>query len=80
MYMAFVIHEDDEDHVSFYTRTDEGKVYVFTEYIQRGDSAKLNYFINQYMFPKNKCQFYHKIRLLKRITEKKALKKRNSRI
>jgi len=52
MYMAFVIHEDDEDHVSFYTRTDEGKVYVFTEYIQRGDSVKLNYFINQYMFPK----------------------------
>jgi len=52
MYMAFVIHEDDEDHVSFYTRTDEGQVSVFTEYIQRGDSAKLNYFINQYMFPK----------------------------
>ena len=52
MYMAFVIHEDDEDHVSFYTRTDEGKVYVFTEYIQRGDSNKLNYFINLYMFRK----------------------------
>ena len=56
MYMAFVIHEDDEDHVSFYTRTDEGKVCVFTEYIQRGDSKKLNYFINQYMFPKKQNQ------------------------
>ena len=52
MYMAFVIHENDEDHVSFYTRTDEGKVYVSMEYIQRGDSNTLNYFINQYMFPK----------------------------
>ena len=52
MYMAFVIHEDDEDQVSFYTRTDEGTVYVSTEYIQRGNSDKLNYFINKYMFPK----------------------------
>ena len=52
MYMAFVIHENDEDRVSFYTRTDEGKVYVSMEYIQRGDSNTLNYFINQYMFPK----------------------------
>jgi len=52
MYMAFVIHEDDEDHVSFYTRTDEGKVYVSTEHIQRGDSNTLNYFINQHMFLK----------------------------
>jgi hypothetical protein len=50
--MAFVIHEDDEDHVYFYTRTDVGKVSVSMEYIQRGDSNKLNYFINQYMFPK----------------------------
>jgi len=50
--MAFVIHENDEDRVSFYTRTDEGKVYVSMEYIQRGDSNTLNYFINQYMFPK----------------------------
>ena len=63
MYMAFVIHEDDEDHVSFYTRTDEGKVYVFTEYIQRGDSDKLNYFINQYMFPKKQFIICHKIML-----------------
>ena len=52
MYMAFVIHEDDEDYVSFYTRTNEGKIYVSTEYIQRGNSTKLNYFINLYMFPK----------------------------
>ena len=52
MYMAFVIHENDEDRVSFYTRTDEGKVYVSMEYIQRGDTKTLNYFINQYMFPK----------------------------
>ena len=54
MYMAFVIHENDEDHVSFYTRTDEGKVDVSMEYIQLGDSNALNYFINQYMFPKKK--------------------------
>ena len=52
MYMAFVIHEDDEDHVSFYTRTYEGQVHVSTEHIQRGDSNTLNYFINQYMVPK----------------------------
>ena len=52
MYMAFVIHEEDEDYVSFYTRTNEGKIYVSTEYIQRGNSTKLNYFINLYMFPK----------------------------
>ena len=44
MYMAFIIHEDDEDRVSFYTRTDEGKIYVSTEYIQRGNSTNLNYF------------------------------------
>jgi len=50
--MAFVIHEDNEDHVSFYTKTDEGKVYISTEYIQRGDSYKLNYLIKQYMFSK----------------------------
>ena len=42
MYMAIVIHEDYEDQVSFYTRTDEGTVYVSTEYIQRGNSDKLN--------------------------------------
>uniref|UniRef100_A0A6C0EPS0 Uncharacterized protein n=1 Tax=viral metagenome TaxID=1070528 RepID=A0A6C0EPS0_9ZZZZ len=52
MYMAFVIHQDDEDHVSFYTRIDEEEVYVSTEHIQRGDSNTLNYFINQYMFSK----------------------------
>jgi hypothetical protein len=52
MYMAFVIHQDDEDHVSFYTRIDEEEVYVSTEHIQRGDSNTLNYFISQYMFPK----------------------------
>ena len=74
MYMAFVIHEDDEDYVSFYTRTDEGRVYVFTEYIQRGDSDKLTYFINQYMFPKKQMSFFSQ----NTITEKKALKKRNS--
>ena len=50
--MAFVIHQDDEDHVSFYTRIDEEEVYVSTEHIQRGDSNTLNYFINQYMFSK----------------------------
>ena len=31
MYMAFVIHEDDEDHVSFYTRTDEGTSIMFLQ-------------------------------------------------
>jgi len=62
MYMAFVIHQDDEDHVSFYTRIDEEEVYVSTEHIQRGDSNTLNYFISQYMFPK--ITVCHKIKLL----------------
>jgi len=74
MYMAFVIHEDDEDYVSFYTRTDEGMVYVYTEYIQRGDSSKLKFFVNKYMFPKKQMSFFSQ----NTITEKKALKKRNS--
>jgi len=72
--MAFIIHEDDEDRVSFYTRTDEGKIYVSTEYIQRGNSTKLNYFINLYMFPKKQIP----ILLQNKVTEKKALKKKNS--
>jgi hypothetical protein len=72
--MAFVIHEDDEDYVSFYTRTDEGTIYVYTEYIQRGDSGKLQFFINRYMFPKKQMSIFSQ----NTITEKKALKKRNS--
>ena len=79
MYMAFVIHEDDEDYVSFYTRTNEGKIYVSTEYIQRGNSTKLNYFINLYMFPKQMSVLSQNKVTERGITEKKALKKRNSR-
>ena len=75
MYMAFVIHEDDEDHVSFYTRTYEGQVHVSTEHIQRGDSNTLNYFINQHMFLKMAVLSQKKVL---DITEKKALKKGNS--
>jgi len=50
--MAFVIHEDGEDHVSFYTKNNNGELFIITEYIRRGDSDKLTYCINQYMFPK----------------------------
>ena len=73
MYMAFVIHEDDEDHVSFYTRTDEGKVSVSTEYVQRGDLNKLNYFINQYMVPKKQMIDLSQ----NNVIETEQLKKRN---
>jgi len=63
--MAFVINEDNEDRVSFYTRNDVGKVCL-TEYIQRGDSDKLNYLIKQYMFPKKQMQLLSQNKLLKK--------------
>ena len=52
MYMAFVIHEDNEDRVSFYVRGDDGQYKIFTEYVARGDSDALSYYIGCYMFGK----------------------------
>ena len=49
MYMAFVIHEDNEDRVSFYVRGDGGQYKIFTEYVVRGDSNALFYYIKYYM-------------------------------
>jgi len=48
--MAFVIHEDNEDRVSFYVRGDDGQYKIFTEYVVRGDSGALSYYIKYYMF------------------------------
>ena len=50
MYMAFIIHEDNEDLVSFYTKEDNGNYSVFYKHITRGDTPTLNYYISQYMF------------------------------
>ncbi len=50
MYMAFVIHEDNEDRVSFYVRGEDGQYKIFTEYVARGDSGALSYYIRCYMF------------------------------
>ncbi len=50
MYMAFVIHEDNEDRVSFYVRGNDGQYKIFTEYVARGDSGALSYYIKYYMF------------------------------
>ncbi len=57
MYMAFVIHDDNEDLVSFYVRESTGKYKIYHEYIIRGDTYTLNYYINCYMFEKNKKQY-----------------------
>ena len=56
MYMAFVIHEENEDLVSFYVRENNGEYKIYTEYIIRGDTFMLNYYINLYMFEKKKNQ------------------------
>ena len=56
MYMAFVIHEENEDLVSFYVRENNGEYKFYTEYIIRGDTFMLNYYINLYMFEKKKNQ------------------------
>jgi len=50
--MAFVIHEDNEDLVSFYVRESTGKYKIYYEYIIRGETNTLNYYINCYMFEK----------------------------
>jgi len=81
MYMAFVIHEDDEDQVSFYTRNKAGEIYRITEYIQRGDARKLSYFIHKYMFPKKSARILTMQNCksnsnLKKGTEKKELTKK----
>ncbi len=54
MYMAFVIHDDNEDLVSFYVRESTGNYKIYHEYIIRGDTYTLNYYINCYMFEKKK--------------------------
>jgi len=54
MYMAFVIHEDNEDRVSFYVRGNNGQYKIFTEYVARGDSDALSYYIKYYMFGERK--------------------------
>jgi len=62
--MAFIYDETEEnndyndyheDKVVFYTRTNDKKVVPVIQYIKRGDSEKLQYYANLYMFPK-KCE------------------------
>ncbi len=53
MYMAFVIHEDDEDIVSFYIKKDNQERYIVSEYVKRGNKTQLVYFVNKYMFSKD---------------------------
>ena len=78
MYMAFVIHEKDEDLVSFYTKDNDGKHIIYNEYIHRGDTSSLNFYIKQYMFH-NKKERTHYTNMYNEInTEKKALKKEYS--
>ena len=50
MYLAFIIHEDNEDLVSFHTKESNGDYRVFYEHIIRGDTTMQNYYISQYMF------------------------------
>ncbi len=56
MYMAFVIHEENEDLVSFYVRESNGEYKIYSEYITRGDTYMLNYYIKCYMFEKKENQ------------------------
>jgi len=48
--MAFVIFEDYVDSVAFYTKNADGDVFIITEYIERGDTVKLNNSIQRHMF------------------------------
>jgi len=54
--MAFVIHEENEDLVSFYVRESNGEYKIYSEYITRGDTYMLNYYIKCYMFEKKENQ------------------------
>ena len=54
MYMAFIIHEDNEYLVSFHTKESNGNYRVFYEHITRGDTPTLNHYISQYMFQRKK--------------------------
>ena len=56
MYMAFVIHEENEDLVSFYVRKSNGEYKIYSEYITRGDTSMLNSYIKCYMFEKKENQ------------------------
>ena len=54
MYMAFIINEKDEDLVSFYTKDENGLYKIYYERIERGNTSKLSYYINKYMFQRKK--------------------------
>jgi len=48
--MAFVIRQDNEDRVVFYSKKINQPVNIVSEYVERGDSCRLTYLIKKNMF------------------------------
>ena len=62
MSAPFVV-EEDLDLVTFHVRDTSGNIQKYSEYIGRGDSENLRYYIHMYMFPnKSKKDFNQSFR------------------